>query len=105
VTASWPPWLENLSGRDRIKAIVDAVARCYADDRPEDRHGDDGAQHCTAAVAVMLLEQVLVPEDGHVLISSADAWLALGALCVLGNGTPALEALAERLAEAAGVTL
>jgi hypothetical protein len=58
MTASWPPWLEGLSDRDRVRAIVDAVARCYAD--PMDHPG--AVQHCTAGVAVMLLEQVLVPE-------------------------------------------
>ena len=106
-TTPWPPWLEGLSDRDRIRAIVDAVACCYADDRPEDRHGSDGAQHCTAGVAVMLLEQVLVLTRERL----AEALTAIEIRPVLlpgrDKGAPAAGAMADAiLAElaAAGAT-
>jgi len=60
---SWPPWLENLSDRDRIRAIVDAVARCYGSHMSAEDEEAPG-QHCTAGVAVMLLEQLLAPPAG-----------------------------------------
>jgi hypothetical protein len=51
----WPPWLENLSDRDRIHAIVAAVATCYQSDHRRDTE----APHCTVMMAGRFLGKML----------------------------------------------
>ena len=56
----WPPWLENLGDAERITAIVDAVAACYAGHHDEDV---GQLQHCSATMAVQFLLKLLAGED------------------------------------------
>jgi hypothetical protein len=52
---AWPPWLEDLTDSERIRAIVTAVANCYAPDHRE----ADGQQHCTVTMAEHFLAKML----------------------------------------------
>lgn len=57
VALPWPPWLENMSARARINAIVQAVANCA------DGHLaaplDDPRQHCTPIMAEHFLAKLV----------------------------------------------
>lgn len=67
---SWPPWLENLSDAERIRAIVAAVARCGA----EHGHGfaaEAPARHCTVSMAEHFLAKLL-PGADQATVSRAD---------------------------------
>lgn len=54
----WPPWLENLSDRERVTAIVSAVANCYASTHGD---GDPAGRHCTASMAERFLLKLISP--------------------------------------------
>jgi hypothetical protein len=54
----WPPWLEKLTDRERIRAIVKAVAACYTAHPEHMDEPDLHEQHCTATMAEHFLAKV-----------------------------------------------
>jgi hypothetical protein len=57
-TLPWPPWLEKLTDRERIHAIVRAVAACHESHRGHD-DAEAHEQHCSATMAEHFLAKML----------------------------------------------
>jgi hypothetical protein len=70
-----PPWLDGVSGHERIRAIVWAVAACYGSQRED---VPSGAQHMTASVAGEFLERMLADSRaaGDVVAGLPARWKA-----------------------------